>query len=218
MRVVFGTIFIAVAIGFALETAPAQMTAPECAPHEAGLAGIGRAGVVAFTGAVDGERVCALVANLSAGAVQARIVDGAPGDALVAAALTAGSGATLLVNDGALAVAASSDGPADGLPVGPFVVPPGGGFPALDAADTEQARVVLAYSGPRLVVIRTTPVTVIDLARAMRDQPDLFGIDAPERAVVLASGPAAELRLRTDAGTMGADPATPKTLVLIRQP
>ena len=158
----FGTILTTVAIGLVFSTAPAQMV-PECAPQQAGLAGIGRADVVAFTGAVDGEHVCALVANLSAGAVQARIVDGTPGDALVAASLTAGTGATL-------------------------------------------------------VVIRTTPVTVIDLARALRDQPDLFGIDAPERAVVLASGPAAELRLRTDAGTMGADPATPKTLVLIRQP
>jgi hypothetical protein len=59
---------------------------------------------------------------------------------------------------------------------------------------------------------------VIDLALALRDQPDLFGIDAPERAVILASGSSAALELHTDLGTLGTPVATPRALVLVRRP
>jgi hypothetical protein len=222
MRVLIGAVLAALAVSAATARAPAQMpSVPVCESHQAGLGGVGRAETVSFTGAVGRERVCALVANLSAGAVSARIIDGARGgDALVVAAITPGGGAVLGVRDGALAVEAAPPGTPQGVSVaiGPFVVPPGGGFPSADAHDSEQVRVALAYAGSRLVLIQTTPVTIVDLALALRNQPDLFGIDAPERAVLLASGSGAVLQLHTDDGTLGTSPATPQALELTKRP
>lgn len=215
-----GAVLAALAVTASNVPAPAQMQAsPACDARQAGLSGVGRAAVVSFTAAVGGESVCALVANLSAAAVSARIVAVPRGeDALVVAAITPGAGATLRVRDDGLAVEPGGSPGGDGLAVGPFVVPPGGGFPGADTHDSEQARVVLAYAGSRLVLIHTTPVTIVDLALALRDQPDLFGIDAPERAVLLASGSGAVLQLRTDAGTLGAAPATTAALELMKRP
>jgi len=166
--------------------------------RDVGLGGVGRARVVSFTGAGSEEQVCALVATFAADGIRARIVEGTDREgALVAAALTPGRGALVLVRDGVLTVSAagSGDDPA-ALAVGPFVVPPGGGFPSASGDPSAVARVVLAYAGSRIAVFQTTPVTVIDLALALRDQPDLFGIDAPERAVVLASGSSAAIWVR----------------------
>ena len=143
MRVLIGAVLAALAVSAATARAPAQMpSTPACESHQAGLGGVGRAETVSFTGAVGRERVCALVANLSAGAVSARIVDGARGgDPLVVAAITPGGGAVLGVRDGALAVEAAPPGTrqgGDSVAIGPFVVTPGGrrGFcaPAARAA------------------------------------------------------------------------------------
>ncbi len=76
---------------------------------------------------------------------------------------------------------------------------------------------MLAYAGQRLLVIGTSPVALVDLARALRDQPDLFGADAVERAVVLAGGTDASLLLRGADGTLGALAPTARYLVLIKR-
>ncbi len=58
--------------------------------------------------------------------------------------------------------------------------------------------------GSRLLVIGFSPVALGDLARVLRDQPDLFGADAIERAVVLAGGAAAGLTVNAADGQLGA--------------
>jgi hypothetical protein len=208
MRIVSAFLVCALAL-----TAPAlaqPAPAAGCAPRSADLGGIGRASVVAFTGAIFGDRVCATVANLALGAFSARITDAPASGALVDATLAgAGAKATLAVQgpgdltvvpgDAALAGAVAT------APVGPFVIAPGGTFG--DVAGNDVApRVVLAFAGQRVLLIGTSPVALPDLARALRDQPDLFGADSVERAVVLASGADAALAIHSDDGTLGNDP------------
>jgi hypothetical protein len=218
MRFFFATLALALA---ATATALAQ-TAPApappsaasggsaCAPRRANLGGIGQAGVVAFTGVVFGDRVCATFANVAIDGFTARIAGGAqasasapppPDDALVSAAL-GDSGTVTLPLDGATVAN-----------VGPYVVEPGGKFPQLSGDIAAQPRVVFAYAGQRVLVIGMTAVTLPDLVRVLRDQPDLFGADAVERAVVLASGPEATLLLHTSDGLIGA-PATAQQRIL----
>jgi hypothetical protein len=188
-------------------------TAPEppaatsaCAPRHALVGGIGRASVVAFTGAVFGARVCATVVNLAFDLFTARIADAPAPDALVTAALTGGGEVTLPLEGATVSGA------------GPFVIAPGGVFPALGGDTSEAPRVILAYAGPRVLLIGTTPVALVDMARILRDQPALFGADAVERAVVLASGPGAALSVRGDDGMLGAPTvATPRMLLLIKR-
>jgi len=215
---------LSILVVVAVAALPARTAAggPPCMTRDIGLGGVGRARVVSFTGAGSEEQVCALVATFAADGVRARIVEGTDREgALLAAALTPGRGATLIVRDGVLAVSpagsTSGEDPA-GVAVGPFVVPPGGGFPSASGDPSSVARVVLAYAGSRIAVFQTTPVTVIDLALALRDQPDLFGIDAPELAVILASGSSAALELHTDLGTLGSPVATSRALILVRRP
>jgi hypothetical protein len=77
---------------------------------------------------------------------------------------------------------------------------------------------VLAYAGQRVLVIGTSPVALVDLARALRAQSSLFGTDAVERAIVLASGPNAALSLHTADGVFGAPAvSTLKVLLLIKR-
>ncbi|HZO95393.1 MAG TPA: hypothetical protein VFB22_16715 [Candidatus Baltobacteraceae bacterium] len=251
------------------ETAPAAAAGPAatisassadaCTPAEANLGGIGRAHVVAFTGAVFGARVCALSAGLPFDAFDARFADAASAsDAVVVAALGSGTGAEIAARDGNLRllsplprqdVAASAAAPAPevspqpGGPapavaaapppagaavpppvvsgpnlatVGPYVVAPGGVIPDFNGDTSELPRVVLGYAGQRVFVIATSPVELVDLARALRDQPDLFGADeAFERAIVLASGPSASLTLRTSAGEMRGGGTAPPARVLV---
>jgi hypothetical protein len=185
------------------QSAPAAL---ECTPHQTIVAGIGRAGVVAFTGPVFGARVCATVVNLAIDLFTARIAEAPASDALVTAALTGGGDVTLQLEG------ATVSG------VGPYVVAPGGVFPALGGDTSEVPRVLLAYAGQRVLVIGTTPVALVDLARILRDQPDLFGADAVERAVVIASGPGAALSVRGDDGVLGAaSVASPRVLLLIKR-
>ena len=198
-----------VILGLALGARPAgaQVTpAAACERREANLGGIGRASVVAFTGPVFGGRVCATVANLSIDAFTARLADATSDDALVTAAVTPGGNVTLPL-DGATVTG-----------IGPYVVAPGGVFPSFGGDVAEVPRVVLAYAGQRVLVIGTTAVALVDLARILRTEPDLFGADAVERAVVLASGPNAALSLRTADGLFGAPAiATPRVLLLIKR-
>ena len=84
------------------------------------------------------------------------------------------------------------------------MVAPGGVIPSFGADTAEAPRVVLAFAGQRVLLIGTTPVALVDLAQELRSQPDLFGADAIERAVILASGPDAALSLRSDDGNFGA--------------
>ncbi len=102
-------------------------------------------------------------------------------------------------------------------PVGPWVVAPGGQIPDFNGDTAEEPRVVLGFAGQRVFVIATSPIELVDLARVLRDQPDLFGADAAfERAVLLASGPAASLVLRTASGDLtGGAPAAPAGRVLL---
>ncbi len=101
--------------------------------------------------------------------------------------------------------------------VGPYVVAPGGEIPDFNGDTAEEPRVVLGYAGQRVFVIATSPIELVDLARALRGQPDLFGADAAfERAVLLASGPAASLVVRTSEGELtGGAPAGPAGRVLV---
>jgi hypothetical protein len=195
-------------LSLAASPARAQTAPPAagCEAREANLGGIGRASVVAFTGPVFGARVCATVANLSIDAFTARLADAASSDALVSAAVTAGGDVTLPL-EGATVTG-----------IGPYVVAPGGIFPSFGGDTSELPRVVLAYAGQRVLVIGTTAVALVDLARILRTEPDLFGADAVERAVVLASGPQAAVSLRTGAGLFGpAAIASPRVLLLIKR-
>jgi hypothetical protein len=182
--------------------APAPSAAGSvCEPRSAPLGGIGRASVVAFTGRVFGDHVCATVANLAIDGYRATLAPAAQPGALVSAAVMPGSGGALTIAaDGtALVTASTAGGPAA---VGPMLIAPGGTLVAQGGDTNALPRVVLAFAGQRLVVIGTTPVTLVDLAGILRDQPDLFGASSVERAVVLASGPNAALSLQTDAGTI----------------
>ncbi|HEX3463342.1 MAG TPA: hypothetical protein VHS78_04700 [Candidatus Elarobacter sp.] len=191
----------------AQSAAAAPATAPSCTAREANLGGIGRASVVSFTGPVFGARVCATVANLAIDGFSARVADAPPSDALVTAALGSGTGDVTLPLDGVTVTG-----------VGPYVVAPGGLINGFGADTSEAPRVVLAYAGQRVLVIGTSPVELLDLARILRTQPALFGTDAVERAVLLASGPDAAISLNTSDGVFGAAAVgTPRTLVLIKR-
>ncbi len=109
---------------------PAPSPAFACAPRQANLGGIGRASVVAFTGAIFGDRVCATVANLALDGFTAQIAASAPDDALVVAPLGNGAGATLLLAGDALSL----------VPAGPAV--------AGDAATTAGTRRRAATARP----------------------------------------------------------------------
>ena len=180
-------------------------TASTCAPRQAIVGGIGRVSVVAFTGAVFGARVCATVVNLAFDLFTARIAAAPSPDALVTATLTGGGDVNLQLEGATVSGA------------GPFVIAPGGIFPPLGGDTSEVPRVILAYAGARVLVIGTTPVALVDLARILRDQPALFGADAVERAVVLASGPGAALSVRGDDGIIGEPIAAPRVLLLIKR-
>jgi hypothetical protein len=216
MRFVFATLGLALGTTAAVcaQTTPAPVTASPapsaapsdgpnasaCTPRRANLGGIGQASVVAFTGAVFGDRVCATVANVAIDGFTARIAGaaasstGAPAsdEALVTATLGEGGSVTFAL-DGATV-----------SNVGPYVVEPGGRFPQLSGDVAAQPRAVLAYAGQRVLVIGFTAVTLPDLVRVLRDQPDLFGADAVERAVVLSSGRGAGVLLNASGGPMGA--------------
>lgn len=180
--------------------APPATVLAACDPHETNLGGIGRASVVAFTGPIFGARVCATVANLSFDGFTARVAAAPSSDALVTAALGDGGSAAL---------------PVEGVSVtGQFLIAPGGAIPAFGADTAEVPRVVVAYAGQRVLVIGTTAVALVDLARALRDRPGLFNADAVERAVVIASGPDAALSLRGDDGIVGAPSVTTARLLL----
>ena len=189
----------------AAQTAPPSPPASACEPKQALLGGIGRASVVAFTGAVFGDRVCATVATIAIDGFAATLAPAPGANALVDAALGTGTGATLVVSPYALGALAEGPAPAGAATarVGPFVVAPGGTIPNFNGDTASLPRVVLAFAGQNLLLIGTTNVTLVDLAKALRDQPDLFGADAVERAVVLASGSNAALALRTADGTFG---------------
>jgi hypothetical protein len=201
----------ALALGLAVCT-PAYAQVPAgtgdtpCAPRQTNLGGIGRAGVVAFTGAISGAPVCAAFANVAFDGFEARLGAAPAPDALISAAVSPGGDVTVPLEGATLSG------------VGPYVVAPGGSFPAAAGDVTEAARVVLAFAGQRVLLIATTPVELVDLTRVLRDRPDLFGADAVERAVVIASGPNAVLSLHADGGVIGASSiATPSVLSLVKR-
>ena len=196
--------------------ASAAAAATTCEPREANLAGIGRASVVAFTGAVFRERVCATVANVALDAFDARVVEaGATPVPAVGGSASPFAGASLGAGGAVSFVLAGAN--LGG--VGPYVVEPGGRFPSLGGDTTEQPRVVLAYAGARLLLIGMTPVALADVSLVLRDQPDIFGADAVERAVVLASGPDAAVWLDADSGGFGRPRAGGgRILELIKRP
>jgi hypothetical protein len=209
---------LATALAFSLGAAGLAQTSPPPAPSaapgaasacvqkQALLGGIGRASVVAFTGPVLGAPVCATVANLAFDAFSARIAAAPSSDALVVAALTGGGGVTLPLEGATLTSA------------GPYVIAPGGTLPDFGGDVSEAPRVVIAYAGQRVLVIGTTPVALVDLARALRDHPGSFDADAIERAVVIASGPSAALSLSTADGTFGTvDITAPRLLLLVKR-
>lgn len=186
---------------------PAAPSDAPCTPRQTNLGGIGRAGVVSFTAAISRAQVCATFANVAFDGFEARLGDAAPADALAAASVVTGGNVSV---------------PLDGLTltgVGPYVVAPGGNFPDSAGDVNEAARVVLAFSGQRVLLIATTPLELVDLTRVLRDRPDLFGADAVERAVVIASGPNAVLSLHGDGPPIGtlSNPAPP-VLALVKRP
>jgi hypothetical protein len=187
------------------QTAPPAPDGTVCDARESNLGGIGRVTVFAFTGPVFGGRVCATVANLATDLITARVADAASADALVTASLTGGGDVTAPLGDASVTGA------------GPYVIAPGGVIPAFGADIAELPRVVLAYAGQRTFLIATTPVALVDLAKELRTQPGAFGADAFERAVILASGPAAALSLRTADGTVGSNAGTPRVLLIIKR-
>lgn len=201
---------VAATLALSLAAAPPALAqsapAAPCTARAANLGGIGRATVVAFTSPVFGARVCAVVANIAIDGFSARLADAPASDALVSAAVSGGGQVTLPL-DGATLTG-----------VGPYVVEPGGVFPSFAGDISESPRVVFAYAGQRVLVIGTTAIALVDLARVLRTEPDLFGADAVERAVVLASGPAAALVLNTADGPFGTPAlAAPRLLLLIKR-
>lgn len=207
MRFPIAALALVLAVGTpAYAQAPASPTDAPCVPRETSLGGIGRAGIVAFTGAISRAPVCAVFANVAFDGFDARLGDGTAADALVSAAVDPAGEVTVPLAGTTL------------TGVGPYVVAPGGSFPAAAGDVTEAARVVLAFAGQRVLVIATTPVELVDLTRVLRDRPDLFGADAVERAVVIASGPNAALSLHTETGIIGAPSiATPSVLSLMKR-
>ncbi len=194
----------------AASAAPAASVAPDaqparCAPREASLGGIGRVTVLTFTGPVFGGTVCAVVANVVADTFTAVLTDAPAADALVVAGLSGGGDVAVPLGELTLSG------------VGPYVIAPGGTIPGFGADTSEAPRIVLAYSGARVVLIATSAVALADLARILRAQPSLFGADAFERAVVIASGHGATLLLRTSDGAIGTPPTTPRALVLTKR-
>lgn len=175
---------------------------PPCLERAANLGGIGRASVVAFTAPITGAPVCATVANLQIDAFTARVGDAPDPDALVSAAMTGGGDLTLPL-DGATVTG-----------VGPYVVAPGGVFPSFGGDFSEAPRVIFAYAGGRVLVIATSAVSLVDMARALRSNSSLFGTDAVERAIVIASGRSATLSLQTASGPFGSPVGTPRILQL----
>ncbi len=221
MRLTVLSIALSLAAGqsaFAQTPPPASPGAVPCVHQDVPLAGgIGRASVVTFTGAVYGQRVCALVANLASDGFAAAVTASASDDAVVTAAVMRGVGASITAAPSGLALRpldAAGTGAAGANAVGPFVIAPGGSFPGFGKDTTEVPRVVLAYAGQRILLVRTTAVTLTDLAHALREQPDIFGSDAAERAVILASGDDAVMQVRTADGTLGAPVRTPLTLLI----
>lgn len=200
--VIVGFLILLLATPALAQTPPAGAA---CDARDTTLGGIGRVTVFAFTGPVFGGRVCATVANLGSDLFTARVTDAPAADALVSAALTGGGNVSAPVGDGTVTGA------------GPYVIAPGGVFPAFGADTAELPRVVLAYSGQRTFLIATTPVALVDLAKELRTQPGAFGADAFERAVILSSGPNAALSLRTADGMVGSNVATPRVLVLMKR-
>jgi hypothetical protein len=200
-------------------TTPRAEPAPAaaCERRQANLGGIGRASVVAFTGAIFGDRVCATVANVSLDGVAARIGDMPATDALAVAPLGNGAGATLVLSGDTLALVPGTATSLVSAAVGPFVIAPGGQMPNFGGDIQAMPRVVLAYAGQRMLLIGTSPVTLVDLARALRDQPDLFGADAVERAAVLAAGSRANLALTTADGTLGTLAPATRYLSLLKR-
>jgi hypothetical protein len=207
MRFAVAFLMLAVALGAPLSgvAAPSASDGGACDARASNLGGIGRVTVFAFTGPVFGGRVCATVANLATDLITARVADAPSDEALVTAALTGGGDVTAPVGDVAVAGA------------GPYVIAPGGVIPAFGADIAELPRVVLAYAGQRTFLIATTPVALVDLAKELRTQPGAFGADAFERAVILASGPAAALSLRTADGTLGPNIGSPRILLIIKR-
>jgi hypothetical protein len=186
--------------------APAGANNPPCAPHETNLGGIGRAGVVTFTGAISGATVCAVFANVAFDGFDAHLGDAPAPEAVIASAVSTGGDVTIELAGTTLSGA------------GPYVVAPGGNFPESTGDVSEAAHVVLAFAGQRVLLIATTPLELVDLTRVLRDRPDLFGADAVERAVVIASGPNAVLSLHADGGVIGAASiATPSVLSVTRR-
>jgi hypothetical protein len=217
MRYVVGSMRVALAlltlVGLAAPAVAQQASAApaaECARTDVAVAGgIGRASVVSFTGAVTGAKVCVLVVNLAGDAFSSSVGAASADDAVVSASVSAGQGAVLSARATGLGLVPSSGtAPSDGVPVGPFVVAPGGAFPSFGGDASEVPRVVLAYAGPRVVLMRTSAVSLLDLAHVLREQPELFGSDAPERAVVLSGGDSAALTVRTADGTILGRPVT----------
>ncbi len=180
-------------------------SAESCIATAANLGGIGRARIVAFTAPVSTVRACATVAVLNPGTYTAALVD--PSEAI--------SGTPLVVAD------ADSEG-RDMVKLGSAAFPgrwaiaPGGAFPDDVAGDTTAAsRVVIVFAGQQTLLVATSPVTMVDLTRILRDQPDLFGADSVERALVIASrtGTAPIAALQTDAGVFSeAEPAASSTV------
>ena len=207
MRFAVGVVMLALALGAPVSgrAAPSASDSVVCDSRESNLGGIGRVTVFAFTGPVFGGRVCATVANLASDLITARVADAASDDALVTASLTGGGDVTAPLGNASVTGA------------GPYVIAPGGVIPAFGADTAELPRVVLAYAGQRTFLIATTPIALVDLAKELRTQPGAFGADAFERAVILASGPAAALSLRTADGTVGTNVGTPRVLLIIKR-
>jgi hypothetical protein len=204
MRLSILTVALAVAAAQPASAQPAPQPSASAAPcvrQDVALAGgIGRASVVAFTGPVYGQRVCAIVANLAADTFTTAVSATPADDAVVSAGVSNGTGTTLESHLG-----------------GPFVIAPGGTFGDFGGDNTEVPRVLIAYAGQRVLLVRTTAVTLLDLAHALREQSAVFGSDAAERAVILASGDAATMLVRTADGTLGTTPGTPLQLALIKR-
>ncbi|HTW86118.1 MAG TPA: hypothetical protein VMD91_18750 [Candidatus Sulfotelmatobacter sp.] len=202
----------------AASAAPSAAPVADCTPRTEPLGAIGRASVVTFTGAVYGDHVCALVLNLADDGYRASFA-AASGTAPIEVALTPGAGGSLGIDaGGALRAVPGAPSASDAVGVGPFIIAPGGTFAAPAGANDEQPLVVLAYAGQRIVLLATSAVTPVDLADALQRQPDLFGIVAPERAIVLAHGPGSTISVRLHATILGTPPPTAQLIAIAPRP
>lgn len=102
--------------------------------------------------------------------------------------------------DGLLDVAMSASGARWAMQSGPVLIDPGGAVGIHQTRDAPAARrtVVAVDAADGLAVVTTTDVTLFDLAQALHDRAEAFGLGRVERALNLDGGPSTAMSIGAD--------------------